>query len=109
MVRVPINPLNVNDKNILSLNEQEARDLFLVLEANITEQDGTGGKYITSKCLDTIREIKINFQNKLAVRARDEEINTFDMVEDINALYLLHKIENEEMSHVMRVRKKQKC
>ncbi len=108
-VHIPLDLFNVNKNNTLVLNEQEVRDIFLVLAANISEWDGTDGKYIMSKSLNTIRDIKINFLNKLAVHIRDKDVNTFDVLGDINTLYLLHKIENDEMSYVMKVRKKRKC
>ncbi len=64
---------------------------------------------ITSRQLTVLQEMKAYYSEKLCKRIKDEEINTFDVTNEIKALYMLHKMEKDELSFVAKIRKKRRC
>lgn len=65
--------------------------------------------FISSCRLNLINEIEARFFEKVLERIKDRELNTFDLYQDIEALYIIHKVHLESLSLVHKVRKKQKC
>lgn len=64
---------------------------------------------ITSRQLTVLQEMKAYYSEKLCKRIKDDEINTFDVIDEIKALYMLHKMEKDELSFVAKIRKKRRC
>mgnify|MGYP004520624093 FL=1 len=64
---------------------------------------------ITSRQINVLAEMKGNYSEKLCKRIKDDEINTFDVIDEIKALYILHKMEKEQLSLVAKVRRKRRC
>jgi len=69
----------------------------------------TGKKYISSPRLNIICEIEARFFEKVLNRVRDNELNTFDLYQDIEALSAIHQVHMESLSLVQKVRQQQKC
>ncbi len=64
---------------------------------------------ITSRQINVLQEMKANYSEKLCKRIKDDEINTFDVIDEIKALYMLHKMGKDELSFVAKIRRKRRC
>lgn len=65
--------------------------------------------FISSHRLNVICEIEARFFEKVLDRMKDDELNTFDLYQDLETLFMMHQMHMDSLSLVHKVRKKQKC
>ncbi len=66
-------------------------------------------EYISSHRLIFICEIEARVFEKVLDRVKDDELNTFDLYQDIEMLFMIHQMHMDSLPLVQKVRKKQKC